>query len=208
MWPRSRWLDRLGSSPASCAPSTASRGVRITVRARDCRAAAYLSTAPAVDYGWTAALTDPVLAPALALLHRAPDHKWTVSELARAAAVSRSLLDGRFQQVLGLSPIRYLTEWRMRVARQARAARLRVTDELAVLPADDQPRRCWRVPTRRGARLSRRSLTSFAFQCAMPPSQLGYLCVSRGQAMGVGTSVQRIRSDRMLARPCSLEMRL
>lgn len=94
----------------------------------------HLATAPAVDHGWTAALTDPVLAPALALLHRAPDHKWTVSELARAATVSRSLLDGRFRQVLGLSPIRYLTEWRMRVARQARAARLRVTDDLAVLP--------------------------------------------------------------------------
>jgi AraC-like DNA-binding protein len=49
-------------------------------------------------------------------LHRSPAYKWTVSELARSAAVSRSLLDGRFRQVLGLSPIRYLTEWRMHVA--------------------------------------------------------------------------------------------
>jgi AraC-like DNA-binding protein len=76
----------------------------------------HLATAPAVDHGWTAALSDPVLAPALALLHRSPEYKWTVSELARSAAVSRSLLDGRFRQVLGLSPIRYLTEWRMHVA--------------------------------------------------------------------------------------------
>jgi AraC-like DNA-binding protein len=30
--------------------------------------------------------------------------------------VSRSLLDQRFRAVLGLSPIRYLTEWRMHVA--------------------------------------------------------------------------------------------
>jgi AraC-like DNA-binding protein len=76
----------------------------------------HLATAPAVDEGWMAALRDPVLAPALALLHQSPDHKWTVAELAKGSAVSRSLLDERFRQVLGRSPIRYLTEWRMHVA--------------------------------------------------------------------------------------------
>jgi AraC-like DNA-binding protein len=76
----------------------------------------HLATAPAVDEGWMAALRDPVLAPALALLHRSPEHKWTVAELAKGSAVSRSLLDDRFRQVLGRSPIRYLTEWRMHVA--------------------------------------------------------------------------------------------
>jgi AraC-like DNA-binding protein len=76
----------------------------------------HLATAPAVDEGWMVALRDPVLAPALALLHQSPDHKWTVAELAKGSAVSRSLLDERFRQVLGRSPIRYLTEWRMHVA--------------------------------------------------------------------------------------------
>jgi AraC-like DNA-binding protein len=76
----------------------------------------HLSTAPSVDGGWMHALRDPVLAPALALLHRSPEHHWTVSELASDAAVSRSLLDERFRQVLGKSPIRYLTEWRMHLA--------------------------------------------------------------------------------------------
>lgn len=37
-------------------------------------------------------------------------------EPARAAGVSRSVLDARFRQVLGCSPIRYLTDWRMHVA--------------------------------------------------------------------------------------------
>jgi hypothetical protein len=32
----------------------------------------HLATAPAVDEGWMAALRDPVLAPALALLHSSP----------------------------------------------------------------------------------------------------------------------------------------
>ncbi|MDQ6849983.1 MAG: hypothetical protein M3070_08435 [Actinomycetota bacterium] len=39
-----------------------------------------------------------------------------MSELAKSAAVSRSLLDARFRQMLGRSPIRYLTEWRMHLA--------------------------------------------------------------------------------------------
>ncbi len=78
----------------------------------------HLATAPAVDTGWIAALHDPVLAPALALLHRAPDRRWTVAELASEVAVSRSLLDERFRQVLGRSPIRYLTEWRMHLAEE------------------------------------------------------------------------------------------
>lgn len=77
---------------------------------------AHLATAPAVDRGWIAALGDPVLAPALALMHNAPAQRWTVAELASGAAVSRSALDERFRQVLGRSPIRYLTEWRMHLA--------------------------------------------------------------------------------------------
>ena len=59
-----------------------------------------------------------MLAPALALLHGSPERKWTVAELASGAAVSRSLLDERFRQVLARSPIRYLTEWRMHLAEE------------------------------------------------------------------------------------------
>jgi AraC-like DNA-binding protein len=80
----------------------------------------HLATMPAAGpgLGWIAALRDPVLAPALALLHGAPDRHWTVAELAAGASVSRSLLDQRFRQVLGRSPIRYLTEWRMHLAKE------------------------------------------------------------------------------------------
>jgi AraC-like DNA-binding protein len=76
----------------------------------------HLATAPAAGQGWISALGDPVLAPALALLHAAPERRWTVADLASGAAVSRSLLDARFREVLGRSPIRYLTEWRMHLA--------------------------------------------------------------------------------------------
>ena len=76
----------------------------------------HLRSAPSAEHGWLTALRDPVLAPALACLHAEPARDWTVAELAHRAAVSRSLLDQRFREVLGSSPIRYLTEWRMHIA--------------------------------------------------------------------------------------------
>jgi AraC-like DNA-binding protein len=78
----------------------------------------HIQSAPAADSGWLAALRDPVLAPALAELHRAPERKWTVNDLAAAANVSRSLLDDRFRRVLRRAPIRYLTEWRLHLAKE------------------------------------------------------------------------------------------
>jgi AraC-like DNA-binding protein len=73
---------------------------------------------PAMREGWLAALGDPVLGPALAALHDAPGRRWTVSEIAAEVPVSRSVLDGRFREVLGRSPIRYLAEWRMHLAEE------------------------------------------------------------------------------------------
>lgn len=82
----------------------------------------HLATAPSIERGWIAALRDPVLAPALARLHAAPAHKWTVADLAASAAVSRSLLDERFRRLLGRSPIRYLADWRMHIAEELLAS--------------------------------------------------------------------------------------
>lgn len=78
----------------------------------------HLATTPASDHGWLAALHDPVLAPAMAAIHRAPERRWSLAEIAAEATVSRSLLDARFREVLGRSPIRYLTEWRLHMARE------------------------------------------------------------------------------------------
>ena len=78
----------------------------------------HLADAPASDRGWLAGLRDPVLAPAMKAIHTSPERKWTVADLASEAAVSRSSLDGRFREVLGLPPMRYVNEWRMRVAQE------------------------------------------------------------------------------------------
>lgn len=66
--------------------------------------------------GWLAALRDPIVGRALSLLHADPRRDWTVAELARAVATSRTVLVARFNELLGRPPIRYLTEWRLNLA--------------------------------------------------------------------------------------------
>lgn len=68
------------------------------------------------DAGWLAAINDPVVGRALALLHAEPARHWSVEELACRAATSRSVLDERFRKRLGQSPMRYLAEWRIQLA--------------------------------------------------------------------------------------------
>ncbi|MFC0508794.1 AraC family transcriptional regulator [Micromonospora costi] len=75
--------------------------------------------------GWLAGLADPVVAPALRAMHAHPAQPWTVAELARVAAVSRSTLAARFREVVGRGPLEYLTGWRIELA----ADRIRRSDE-------------------------------------------------------------------------------
>ena len=80
----------------------------------------YLRSEAATESGWINGLRDPVVANALALLHRDPGHSWTLPELAHGAGASRSILAQRFRQTVGVPPMQYLAEWRMQLA----AARL------------------------------------------------------------------------------------
>src|SRR5687768_4602101 len=66
--------------------------------------------------GWLAAVGDRIVGAALSLLHKRPAHAWTVEDLAREAGASRSVLAERFQQLVGSSPMQYLTQWRMILA--------------------------------------------------------------------------------------------
>ncbi|MFD8755124.1 AraC family transcriptional regulator [Kitasatospora sp. NPDC059577] len=63
--------------------------------------------------GWGAALTDPVVAAALAAVHEDPAHPWTTDTLAARAGVSRATLTRRFTALTGRPPMAYLTWWRM-----------------------------------------------------------------------------------------------
>jgi AraC-like DNA-binding protein len=66
--------------------------------------------------GWLAAIRDPKIGRALAAIHQRPGHPWSVESLADVAHSSRSLFSERFMSVVGVSPARYLTRWRMHLA--------------------------------------------------------------------------------------------
>ena len=66
--------------------------------------------------GWLAGVGDRIVGAALNALHKKPGHAWTLDELARTAGTSRSVLAERFQQLVGSSPMQYLTQWRMLLA--------------------------------------------------------------------------------------------
>jgi AraC-like DNA-binding protein len=76
----------------------------------------YLEELPPGQTGWLAGLRDEVVGRVLTLLHGRPGHPWTLPELAREAASSRSALAKRFALLVGQPPMQYLAQWRMQVA--------------------------------------------------------------------------------------------
>lgn len=76
----------------------------------------YLEELPSEQTGWLAGLRDEVVSRVLSMIHGRPEHPWTLAELAREAASSRSTLAKRFTELVGQPPMQYLTHWRMQVA--------------------------------------------------------------------------------------------
>jgi AraC-like DNA-binding protein len=66
--------------------------------------------------GWYRAHADPVVGPALRLLHNNPAQPWTVATLAAATGVSRAALARRFNALVGEPPMTFLTAWRLTLA--------------------------------------------------------------------------------------------
>ncbi|NIF54814.1 AraC family transcriptional regulator [Burkholderia sp. Ax-1724] len=61
-------------------------------------------------------LADERLAAAIRRMHESPAQPWTVAQLAKEAALSRSAFFKRFSQTVGLAPMEYLLTWRMALA--------------------------------------------------------------------------------------------
>lgn len=72
---------------------------------------------------WYRAYDDPVVGPALRLLHHNPAHPWTVAELASSTGVSRAALARRFAEQVGEPPMAFLTGWRLALAADLLAER-------------------------------------------------------------------------------------
>lgn len=62
-------------------------------------------------------LADSKLAAAMRSMHNAPAHNWTVEELAKQTALSRSAFFQRFTHAVGHPPMEYLLGWRMAMAK-------------------------------------------------------------------------------------------
>jgi transcriptional regulator GlxA family with amidase domain len=76
-----------------------------------------MNALPVNSSGWLASVRDPEIGRALKFLHANPEKKWNVEDLAQQVGVSRSAFARRFTELLGESPIHYLTGWRMQLAK-------------------------------------------------------------------------------------------
>jgi AraC-like DNA-binding protein len=75
------------------------------------------SSGTAASPGLVRGLGDPRLAAALRRMHERPTETWTVAQLAKVAALSRSAFFERFNRAVGVAPMEYLLAWRMALAK-------------------------------------------------------------------------------------------
>jgi len=80
---------------------------------------AYLAASAPQTSNWLAGIGDPKLGRALRAFHADVARDWTVASLAHEAGMSRSSFAERFRQRVGLSPLEYMTKWRMARVRRA-----------------------------------------------------------------------------------------
>ncbi len=93
---------------------------------------AYVATGSAGRVGWITALADPKIGEAIRLMHGDVARRWTVPMLAREVGMSRSALNQRFSQRVGMPPLAYLTRWRMLLAQR----KLATGEPVATVGAD------------------------------------------------------------------------
>lgn len=72
----------------------------------------------AASPGLVRGLADAKLALALRRMHEHPESPWSIEQLAREAAMSRSAFFDRFSRAVGVTPMDYLQTWRMALAKQ------------------------------------------------------------------------------------------
>jgi len=68
--------------------------------------------------GVLAGLSDPRLARTLVALHERPEAAWTLERMADTAGMSRTVFANRFRGVMGVTPKRYLADFRLMLARR------------------------------------------------------------------------------------------
>ena len=81
--------------------------------------------------GYLAALFDPKIGLAIKAIHDTPEYPWSVQILAEKANMSRSVFAEHFHALVGISPMQYVTNWRMQVAYEQLATSEKSTLQIA-----------------------------------------------------------------------------
>lgn len=68
--------------------------------------------------GYLTALNNREIHQALQLIHAQPQHRWTLEELAHKVGLSRTSFAIRFKTLVGMTPMAYITNWRMQQAKK------------------------------------------------------------------------------------------
>lgn len=63
--------------------------------------------------GFLAALSDKRVYKALSLIHKKPEVDWTLNLLGERSGMSKATLVRRFQEVVGVAPMSYISNWRI-----------------------------------------------------------------------------------------------
>lgn len=66
--------------------------------------------------GFIRAIADKKIGRSLKAFHSAPERNWTLESLAFEAGVSRSIFANQFKLLMGITPLSYVTFWRMQKA--------------------------------------------------------------------------------------------
>lgn len=69
------------------------------------------------DTGLLNGLAHPRIAAALVAIHEAPEESWTLERLAETAGMSRTQFAVTFKELVGATPMGYLSNWRLDIAR-------------------------------------------------------------------------------------------
>ncbi len=75
------------------------------------------TTGTAASPGLLRGLADGRLAVAIRRMHESPTRPWTIAQLAKETALSRSAFFERFRRAVGVAPMEYLLAWRMALAK-------------------------------------------------------------------------------------------
>lgn len=77
---------------------------------------AHMEVVPQHTSNWFRGIQDAVVSKAMAAFHAQPGAAWSVSQLASVVSMSPSRFAARFSDAVGVSPMIYVTKWRMNVA--------------------------------------------------------------------------------------------